>query len=165
MAFIDEDMEDSKYADFYNVSYGVGMGNRNWMEDVMLVQFFLHRIYLFDSDWNQYKPSGTLTVDGVSGPITRRWILKFQSDCREDGDDISVDGIVDRAGNAASNWESSISTTIYTIRYLNNIVRNGQNDFYRTMPYNQQVPPLLRLSFMRMNSEKPGANFPITSGD
>jgi len=159
MAFIDEDSEDPiKYADFYNVSYAVGMGCRNWTEDVMLVQFFLQRIYT-DAEWKQHKPQGTMKVDGLCGAITRHWIAKFQADARNEGSDIRVDGIVDKAGNPDNNRRGSISRTLYSIRAMNNFLRQSQKPLYSTLPFNQEVPPLLRLAFLQMHAEKPDADF------
>ncbi len=159
MAFIDEDSEDSeKNADFYNVNQAVGLGCPNWSEDVMLVQFFLQRIYM-DNEWKPRTPKGTMKVDGLCGPVTRNWITKFQIDARNDGSNIRVDGIVDKAGNAASNQTSSISNTLYSIRSMNNFLRQTQRPLYSTLPFNQEVPPLLRLAFLQMHAEKPDADF------
>ena len=159
MAFIDEDSEDSiKYADFYNVSYAVGMGCRNWEEDVMMVQFFLQKIYEHE-DMRKKTPRGSMSVDGKCGPITRNWILKFQLDVRTDGYDALPDGIVDKAGNAKSNEITSISNTRYIIRAMNNFLRKKQRPLYSTLPVNPAVPPLLRLAFLQMNAEKPDADF------
>ncbi len=160
MAFIDEDSEDSvEYADFYNVSYAVGMGCRNWDEDVMMVQFFLQKIYEHE-DMKKKTPKGTMTVDGKCGPITRNWILKFQLDVRIiEGYNALPDGIVDKAGNAKSNEITSISNTQYIIRAMNNFLRTKQKPLYRTLPVNAEVPPPLRLAFLQMNAEKPDADF------
>ena len=159
MAYIDEDSEDSeKYADFYNVSYAVGMGCPNWTEDVMMVQFFLQRIYL-DEEWKPLTPRGVMKVDGLCGAITRHWIAKFQADARNDGHHIHVDGIVDNASNPANNQQTSITKTHYTVRSMNNFLRNTNKPLYSTLPFNQEVPPLLRLAFLQMHAEKPDADF------
>ena len=159
MAFIDEDSENSeKNADFYNVNQAVGLGCPNWSEDVMLVQFFLQRVYM-DNEWKPKTPKGTMKVDGLCGPITRNWILKFQIDARNDGFNTHPDGIVNKAGNATSNQKTSISNTEYSIRGLNNFLRIMQKPLYSTLPFNQEVPPLLRLAFLQMRAEKPDADF------
>jgi len=159
MAFIDEDSADSvAYADFYNVSYAVGMGCPNWDEDVMMVQFFLQKIYEHE-DMKKHTPQGSMTIDGKCGPITRNWILKFQLDVRTQGYDALPDGIVNKAGNAKSNEYTSISNTQYIIRAMNNFLRIKRKPLYSTLPVNGEVPPPLRLAFLQMNAEKPNADF------
>ncbi|HEX8250043.1 MAG TPA: hypothetical protein VF599_17855 [Pyrinomonadaceae bacterium] len=159
MAFIDEDSADPiAYADFYNVNQAVGMGCPNWSEDVMVVQFFLQKIYEH-ADWKPFQPKGAMKVDGKCDPVTRSWILKFQSDARDSGTNLYPDGIVNKAGNAVSNQKAAITGTTYTIRSMNNFLRHNQKPLYSTLPVNPAVPPLLRLAFLQMHAEKPDADF------
>jgi hypothetical protein len=160
MAFIDVDSENPvKHSNFYNVTRAVGKGGYNEKEDVMVVQFFLQRVYLH-ADMKARKPKGEMKVDGKCGPITCNWILKFQLDMRDIGRDCYPDGLVDKAGNEnnADNWNTSISRTHYTIRMLNNGVRVFEPALYKTLPYNPEVPPELRVAFLRMHAEGPAVN-------
>src|SRR5262245_38868920 len=86
---------------FYNVTFSVGPGrDYNWQDDdgnwkhahrgainrrddVMLVQYFLKRIYQFTP--GLIAPEGIMTVDGFNGPITQRWIVAFQNDVKNAG--------------------------------------------------------------------------------
>lgn len=154
MAFIDRDTDGTGTLTFYNVSQAVGAGCPNWEEDVKVVQFFLQRIYSRPK-YIQYKPWGDMAVDGKAGPITRAWITKFQLDMRRNGVSMSVDGIVDKAGNAESNYKSSISHTWYTIRGLNDMMFNNDTAVYKTLSTNPEVPPDVRLIFLQMQGEGP----------
>ena len=157
MAFVDEDSEDpTGNARFYNVTKAVGYGCPNEKEDAMMVQFFLKRIYTTEI-MKPYTPKGNMTVDGKVGPITRNWILKFQLDMKNIGNDCFPDGIMDKAGNSnnADNHTSAISRTRYTIRLLNNGLRKLDSAMYKTLPTNPEVPAELRAAFMQMNAAFP----------
>src|SRR5262249_44266194 len=105
------------------------------------------------------KPWGDMAVDGKSGPITRAWITKFQLDCRRNGVSVAVDGIVDKAGNAESNYKSSISHTWYTIRALNDMMFTNETAVYKTLSPNPEVPPDVRLIFLQMQADGPAMVF------
>ena len=79
----------------------------------------------------------------------------FQADSRNHGIAALVDGVVDKAGNAESNYKSSISKTYYTIRVLNNMMFLNDTAVYKTLPTNPEVPPDVRMIFMQMQSEGP----------
>lgn len=155
MAFIDTDTEDPENsATFYNLTRAVGKNCPNLKEDVMVVQFFLNRFYLKDKIGTQ-KSRKPLSVDGQCGPMTQSRIVQFQHDANVAGVSILVDGVINKAGNANSNWESSISHTKYAIRLLNNSLRRTDTYVYKSLPYNQEVPGELRMAFLQMHAEGP----------
>ena len=160
MAFIDQDSQDPSGPTFYNVFSSVGYGCPNMEEDVKVVQFFLQRFFSL-ADFKDKKPWGTMTVDGKVGPVTRAWILKSQLVMRNDGVNISVDGIVDKAGTVpgAGNRESTISHTDYAIRMLNNALRKRDTAVYKTLSSNPEVPQDVRMIFAQINAAGPPMNF------
>lgn len=84
---------------FYTVTHSAGLGGANYTDDVMLVQFYLKRIY---SDPMFYSPPeiGPMKVDGICGPVTRTWIRAFQLHMQQNDvppSKIRADGRVDRA--------------------------------------------------------------------
>jgi len=160
MAFIDQDSIDPSGPTFYNVFSAVGYGCPNMDEDVKVVQFFLKRLFSLP-DFENRKPWGTMTVDGKVGPITRAWIIKSQMVCKEDGVNMLIDGIVDKAGNTDTdnNRVGSISKTDYIIRMLNNALRKKDSAVYKTLSTNPVVQPDVRLIFMQINAAGPAMNF------
>jgi len=160
MAFIDLDSENPTGATFYNINSAVGYGCPNMEEDVKVVQFFMQRFFTLPQCASQ-KPWGTMTVDGKVGPITRAWIVRTQLICNQQGGDVSVDGVVDKAQNAEdlSNRVSSISHTNYVIRILNNALRKQDTQVYKTLATNPIVPSDLRAIFVQMNAAGPAMNF------
>jgi hypothetical protein len=157
MAFVDEDSEDSTgNARFYNVNSAVGYGCPNEKEDAMMVQFFLKRLYMTEL-MKPDTPKGNMTVDGKVGPVTRNWILKFQLDMKNRGNDCFPDGIMDKAGNPnnANNQTAAIARTRYTIRLLNNGLRKLDSAVYKSLPTHPEVPPELRAAFTQMNAAFP----------
>lgn len=161
MAFIDVDSEDPAGAPtFYNINFAVGYGCKNMEEDVKVVQFFLQRLFS-TPQFADKKPWGTMTVDGKVGPVTRSWIIKAQMVCRQDGVNVVIDGIVDKAGNPenSSNRVSTISHTDYMIRMLNNALRRMDTPVYKTLPINPAVPGDVRLIFQQINAAGPPMNF------
>ena len=161
MAFIDLDSDDPQgNASFYNVTSAVGYGKANLEEDVKVVQFFLKRLYSHPK-LQEMKPYGEMKVDGKVGPVTRNWIVKTQIIAQSAGNPILVDGVVDKAGNAqnASNWESSISKTKYTIRMINNFLRQNDTAVYKTLPSSPEVPGDVRVIFQQIHAAGPPMNF------
>jgi len=160
MAFIDLDSDDPVgNASFYNVNTAVGYGQANMLEDVKVVQFFLQRLYTIP-DMVQYKPWGNMTPDGKVGPITRNWIVRTQILAKEGGLSVMVDGIIDKAGNPnnASNWESSISHTNYTIRMINNTLRKRDSEVYKNLTTHQAVPGDMKVIFQMIQAAGPAMN-------
>ena len=153
MAFIDRDLEDPvRGYPFYNVNFAVGKNCPNYREDVLLVQFFLKRIYK-SSMMQSQTPKGEMKVDGKCGPVTCNWILKFQIDMMNFGLKCYPDGVVNKAGNSKSNNVSSLSKTQYTIRMLNNGLRDLEPGLYKTLAVNPEVPAELRMLFVQMQSQ------------
>jgi hypothetical protein len=127
-------------------------------EDVKVVQFFLTRLFSLPG-FATRKPWGEMTIDGKVGPITSAWITRSQMVCRQDGVNVMVDGIVDKAWNAASNRTSSISRTEYHIRMLNNVLRKMDGPVYKTLSTNPEVPDDVRDIFLQIQSQGPPMNF------
>ena len=100
---------------FYNVVHAVGKNCPNVRDDVKLVQYLLKILYVkVPAD----KPNGEMKVDGLCGPVTMNWILKFQLDVSADNPGIiAVDNRVDRIRN--KNFVGSITKTRYTLGILN----------------------------------------------
>ena len=120
MGFIDSSPE-AEPSVFYNVVHAVGKNCPNMSDDVKLVQYLL-KIY-YEAVSIDFRPVGNMTVDGVCGPVTRNWILKFQIDCNHEyPGEILVDERVDRIRNQS--LHGSISKTIYTLSFLNSSAAN-----------------------------------------
>ncbi len=97
----------------YNVNYAVGANGVNRRDDVLLVQWMLHRIY---ADGTLPPVGGPpLKVDGYAGPQTVKWIAAFQARVRASGESCHVDGRVDSARKQVA----SVTKTVYTIIWLN----------------------------------------------
>lgn len=154
MAYIDT-TNDPKLPTFYNVTQSVGQGCPNMNEDVMMVQFFLERIYAAGKMGTT--PKGKMKIDGVFGPITRNWVLKFQLDCLNAGKNVYPDAIVDSAKTGT--MDSSITQTRYTIIYLNGYLMVDDPILYSSLPVNPNVPPKLRLAFAQMHAQNLNMNY------
>jgi hypothetical protein len=162
MAYLDVDSgdDDTENAVFYNLTAAVGYGQKNFTEDVKVVQFFLNRFYSVPKMQSQ-KPNGDMTVDGKVGPITRNWIVKTQLIAQSKGNQILVDGIVDPAGNAmGGKWRGGISGTLYTIRLINMFLRTNDSVVYQTLTTNPVVPGDVRLIFQQIQASGP----PVSPG-
>ena len=161
MAFIDTDSVDPNgNGTFYNLNFAVGHGCPNYEEDVKVVQFFLKRLFSL-ADLVSKKPKGEMVIDGKCGPTTRNWIVKTQLVCREDGGNVTVDGIIDKAGNPAnsSNRESTISKTVYMIRAINNKLRREDTAVYKSLTTNPVVPSDVQTIFVKMQAAGPAMNY------
>ena len=160
MAFIDTDSEKPEVPTFYNLNSAVGYGCPNMTEDVKVVQFFLQRFFTLKA-FVKDTPSGTMAVDGKVGPVTRTWIRKFQVLCRKSGQDVLVDGVINKAGNPANsnNLTASISHTKYAIRMINAVLRHEDREVYKTLATNPIVPPDVRLIFTQINAQGPPMNY------
>lgn len=161
MAFIDDDHDDPvNFSSFYNLTGPVGFGCINLIEDVKVVQFFLTRMYSLGL---REKPQGNLVVDGKVGPVTRNWIVKFQVDLRKSNSNVLIDGIIDKAGNEnnASNWDTSISKTNYTIRLLNSNLLKFDTEVYKTLESHPVVPPDMRIIFGQIKAAGPPMHYSV----
>jgi hypothetical protein len=132
----------TKQIPFYNVSHAVGPGAPNRTTDVELVQFFLREIYDHPSNVKK-KPAGTMTVDGVAGPITFAWIRRFQEDVKRAGGSVLVDGRVDHARGRQFD-SSSISRTGYTIAHMNMTYRRRYGTQHDYLDKHPRIPPALK---------------------
>jgi len=145
MAFVDYSLEVGEVNGFnypfvYNVSYKVGYVGYNCRDDVLLVQYFLKKIWERSS---ARPPGGVMKVDGWMGPITDRWIREFQSGATmtpPTSDAMVHDGIVDRATGGASSTEAGQT---WTIMGLNFSFRNRYPELYDILPLAPDLPPLL----------------------
>ena len=131
MGFIDTAPE-TEIPVFYNVVHAVGKNCPNMRDDVKLVQYLLKILY--DKFPAEYRPQGNMTVDGMCGPITRNWILRFQMDFAKDNPGlILVDGRVDRIRNR--NFYGSISKTQYTLAVLNKNAAKLDAEGWKATPF------------------------------
>jgi peptidoglycan hydrolase-like protein with peptidoglycan-binding domain len=122
---------------FYNVDAAVGAGSPNKREDVLLVQYFLVTI---NNNPNAFSPpipalpvksNEFIRVDGVVGPITLRAIKHFQEVGRSRGNQITVDGRVDKASGGGFGTNSN---TQFTILFLNNAYRKIRLAAFQNIP-------------------------------
>src|SRR2546423_27496 len=83
---------------YYNLDAPVGSnGSNNFGEDVMLVQFFLNRLFAGPNQITSFRHSQQpIPADGICGPITLRAIREFQMGCLSTGISVLCDGRVDR---------------------------------------------------------------------
>ena len=105
---------------FYNVDAAVGANCPNKRDDVLLVQHFLITI---NNNPNAFsppiptiplKPNQIFLPDGVAGPITIRAIEHFQQVGQSRGNNISVDGRVDKASGSGFGTVSNTQFTIFS---------------------------------------------------
>jgi hypothetical protein len=119
MGFIDNS-NDPNLPVFYNVIHAVGKQCPNVRDDVKLVQYLLMSFYerALPVSAIYTKPKGDMKVDGICGPVTLNWILKFQLDVnqRHPGT-VAADNRVDRVRN--KDLVGEISGTVYTLAVLN----------------------------------------------
>lgn len=116
---------------FMNITFAVGKNAANVRDDVAWVQFLLEKFYskknVIINTRGETKtftrPKGNLTRDGICGPVTNNFILKFQLDINRDGPFVVADGRVDRAlikaGKGKQSVTGSISKLAYSIVMLN----------------------------------------------
>lgn len=129
---------------FYNVVHAVGKQCPNMPDDVKLVQYLLKILYQKLPPYK--KPNGEMKVDGICGPITMNWILKFQLDVSADNPGIiAVDNRVDRIRN--KNFVGSINKTQYTLGILNHNAKKLNSEGWAATYYSvplqnpESVPP------------------------
>lgn len=111
MAYIGETGDGGNY---YNVNYAVGNKSPNKRDDVLLVQWMLHRVYI-DNPLFFAPDGGDIAIDGWIGKQTINWITAFQKDIRRLGNPCAVDGRVDSARKS----EGAVSKAPYTMLWLN----------------------------------------------
>ncbi len=123
MAFIQKTTS-ATFPVIYNLDQAVGTQAPNKQGDVRLVQFMLQNYYR----------AAEISVDGWIGPVTSKWIKKFQADMANAGNNVLQDGRIDRAFGK----QSSVSGTVYTIVLLNFALAKSNPLAYARIP--QQVP-------------------------
>ena len=145
MAFVDYSVGvgeegKEKFPYIYNVSFSVGFAGISCRDDVMLVQYLLKKIW--ERSYHP-PPDGTMLVDGWMGPITDRWIRRFQK-----GDAFDVpepglmlqDGIVD---SARGSTYASNTGLCWSIVYMNVRFKYTYPELYDRLPTAPDLPPLL----------------------
>jgi hypothetical protein len=128
MPFIDTRDGDASPG-MYNVISAVGQDCPNKRDEVRLVQTLLK---LFYQSSGFAAPKGQMVVDGLCGPITKNWILKFQLDIRHWGNAVMADKRVDRIRDHQD--IGSISHTMYTLVALNRAVQSIDPSGWMAIP-------------------------------
>ena len=113
MAFV-EITNDTGVPFFCNVHGGVGPGQANRRDDVLLVQWLLHQ-YFSKSPKIPPPPGPMIKVDGAFGRQTGEYIKAFQNGGKTQGYNLKPDGVISRASGFFSSSGSQ-----YTITHLNN---------------------------------------------
>jgi hypothetical protein len=129
----------------FNIEQSVGANGVNAPDDVRLVQYLLRAHYGVCA--------AGLAMDGWGGPETNGWIKAFQEDMRAAGNNVLVDGRLDRAFGETS----SVSHTVYGMVLLNlSVARNNPAAFGalphvvelnpnpRANPYDAPLPRIMR---------------------
>jgi hypothetical protein len=142
----------------YNVGMTVGPNRANLEEDVLLVQYFLKKVWARPGEFAPPfppPPEGDMLLDGKFGRITARWITAFQRTERSRGHPCAVDGRVDSAPPGGQN-----EFVVYTIAHLNNdfLVTYPEIPFDAIAANDPDCPPGLVRLFSSANSiaEVPG---------
>lgn len=149
------------YPHIYNVDMAVGVAKSTYVnpnshtvvyskpqpnkrDDVMLVQYFLKRIY---QECDRVMPplpdtggASKLKVDGLHGPKTQKAIETFQLELRRRGTNIATDGCVDSEKGEVS----SISKTQYTITWLNKYFGSLHPDLIINVSADPECPAELK---------------------
>jgi hypothetical protein len=113
MPFIDT-CDSDVTPEFYNLIHAVGKDCPNKHDDVKAVQLMLQMFY---QGAGLTAPKGQMVPDGICGPITKNWILKFQLDMRAGAVMVAADQRIDRVRNHQS--VGAITHTKYGLLALN----------------------------------------------
>lgn len=148
MAYIGETGDGSSY---YALNHAVGDRSPNRRDDILLVQWLLHRVYA-DHPLFTAPPPGDITVDGLVGPQTVAWIAAFQADVCRLGLSCTVDGRVDAAPKATV----GDSRTPYTILWLNAALRAANPATFEDPASDPDLPPEL-ISALQTNADAAGS--------
>lgn len=147
MGFVDSSSEGNMPV-FFNVVHAVGKQCPNMKDDTKLIQYLLSAFYDRAISFSPVytRPKGDMTVDGICGPITNNWILKFQLDVNlRYPNSTPTDNRIDRIRN--KNMIGSISQMGYTLAILNRFTAMVNTDAYVTLPmhvelqHSSTVPP------------------------
>ncbi len=147
--------------DLYNVNFAVGLPAPNKRDDVLLVQWLLHRVYA-DHPLLSPPDGGGIAIDGWSGPQTVKWIRAFQADVRRLGRPCAKDGRVDSARKPVG----LVGKTPYTILYLNGALLTANPDVYADPAGDPDMPTeLLNALLVNDGSAGPFAGVPAGGDD
>jgi hypothetical protein len=135
VAYIGETGDGGNY---YNVNFAVGTKSPNKRDDVLLVQWLLHRVYA-DHPFFSAPDGDDIAIDGFIGEQTVKWITAFQTDVRRLGQPCAGDGRVDSARKSAG----SISKAPYTILWLNSALRSANPTVFEDPGSDPDLPPEL----------------------
>ncbi|MBI1894993.1 MAG: hypothetical protein HYS04_00445 [Acidobacteria bacterium] len=131
---------------FYNVSHSVGAGGSNKYFDVLLVQYFLKKVY--KALKTVRPPAGDIPTNGICDRVTKAWIWQYQKDLKrihvQGG--VFVDGLIDRARAPIS----SISKTTYTIIHLNRSMKGHYPQYFDLQQLDPDIPHELRLLMLQL---------------
>lgn len=122
MPYLKPVMQGFQQTHVYNLEQAVGENSPNAREDVRLVQVMLLGLY-------GARAAG-LVADGWIGPTTIAWIKRFQEHASRAGNNVLVDGRMDRAFGD----RSSVSKTAYSITLLNLYLRKTNPAYYAAVP-------------------------------
>jgi hypothetical protein len=138
MAFV-EIIDDTGVPFFCNVHAGVGQGQPNRHDDVMLVQWLLLQYFKVPGKISA-PPGPLIKVDGMFGRQTADYIKAFQSGAKSKGTNIAADGYVHRARGV----QGAATGAQYTIIHLNNAADNRRPELGRKFWVATDFPPVVQ---------------------
>jgi hypothetical protein len=121
-------------AAIYSVDAQVGRHGANHYSDVLLVQFFILRVYRHHNH--------NMRMTGQCDDNTLRTIRDMQLEARHRGFSIRVDGAVDPI--RTSTGIASLAHSVYTIIWLNENYRSTFQFFYNDIRLDPLLPNPLR---------------------
>jgi hypothetical protein len=131
----------------YNIDFSVGAAKRNLLADVQLVQVLFRLVHFELSDPIAPPPGETgITVDGLFGSRTLRFILNWQRKAKSDGAPVLLDGAFDPFRKQGE--LSHIAHVRYAVELLNitcnNLCLDEGIDNYRNLPSRDDIPQALK---------------------
>jgi hypothetical protein len=155
MAFIERlHFDVGSDVEIFNVSHAVGAGAANFWTDIMLVQYFLKWIYLFNLIDGSRLFIG-LTPDLVADlpdpnkdfkslRKTEKWIRLYQQDVLSSGGKVSLDGRVDRAKGFISSLGVGYSIHLMNQHYQFFVGNRGISNWQQWALSDPSMPEMLR---------------------
>jgi hypothetical protein len=137
------------------VNFAVGGHAPNKPDDVMLVQWMLHRVCIDHPRLVLPPESDDLAIDGFIGKHTITWITAFQANVRRLGQRCALDGRVDSARKS----EGSISHAPYTMLRLNSLLRSSNPAVFFNPASDPDMPTAL-LAALATNTGAAGPSVP-----
>ncbi|HEX8098257.1 MAG TPA: hypothetical protein VF507_09485, partial [Pyrinomonadaceae bacterium] len=86
---------------------------------------------------------GTIKVDGVYGPVTQRWIWRYQEIERTKGNLVRVDGRIDRFNGRS---RGALTGGVFSIVLLNFRFKIADPDNFPDVTDDPECPPELKLA-------------------